>query len=141
MSQVVSKYAKQAIMDGSIDLDTDDIRIILCDNTTTTTGFDSYQYVSAALAGNVTEFDGGASRIALSSKTIDLDGTTAVMNATATFTALTAGTNPVRYVVVYKHVGADAVNPVISINGYSADQTPNGNDFLVNPSQGFLRLS
>lgn len=141
MSQVVSKYAKKSIMNGSIDLDTDDIRIILCDSTTTTTGFDSYEYVSAALAGNVAEFDGGASRIALSSKSVDLDGTTAVLNATATFTALTAGTNPIRYVVVYKHVGADAVNPVISINGYSADQTPNGNDFLVNPSQGFLRLS
>lgn len=99
------------IMGGTIDLNTDDIRVILVSDSYSFTQTDDY------VGGDVStaELSGvGYSRKALTGEAVSVEGTKAVFDADNVNWASIAAGETIGGIIVYKHVGADDnANPLI----------------------------
>ncbi len=137
--------AKQWIADGTIDLDTDDIRIaLLMTNTTAAADNDTISYVGDL--ATLDEMDGANyARALLVNETIVLDDANDLAKLTAdnvTFTSLGAGTRSVKGLLVFKFVLNDTDSPVICWNEFASPIAADGNNFNVNwPTNGVLYLN
>jgi len=134
MATHVFNKAKQSLLNGTIDLDTDDIRIaLLSTNTTADTDNDGIEFVGDIVT--LDEFDGANYvRKALATEAVNLDDPNDRAEFDAddvTFTALGAGTRSVLGILVYKHVTNDTDSPVIAFLEYAAAKTPDSSDFVV----------
>jgi len=126
--------AKQLILNGTIDLDTDDIRVALCmTNTTADTENDGKVYV-----GDLTTLDemDGANyvRKALTNEAVNLDDANDRAEFDAddvTWTTLGAGTRSVAGVLVYKFVTDDTDSPLILWSEFASPVAADGNNFTV----------
>lgn len=132
MSSFVYNCAKAGFLNGSIDLDTHDIRAALVmANTTCDTDNDGISFVAGFTT--LDEQDGsGYVRKALSNETVTKDDTNdrgAFSADNVTWTALGAGTRAVAGVLIYKHVTNDADSIPIMFLEFSA--TPDGNNFVL----------
>lgn len=111
-----------AVMTGTIDLDTSDLRVQPVDSGYTyNTAHDNFDDVGAATRVGTAQ--------ALTSKTIIDNGNSRVLDAAdLTFTALTG--DPVNAIVIYLHTGTESTSRLLAyIDGLSI--TPDGSDVTL----------
>lgn len=127
------------IINGSVDLLTDDIKAMLVDTAAWTVNLDTDDFVADIPSG-----DRIASSANLGSKTVTIDTSTdpdeVVFDAADTsFSAVTG--DPTEAVVIYKDTGDAATSPLLFyMDGSSVQLTPNGNDVnLVFNASGIAR--
>lgn len=145
---------KAEYLKGNIDLENDQIRVALIDDTTAYTfDKDSHDHLSDVLDGGTTaqEMSGsGYSRKSLTTKQVTVDDTDdeAVFDADdLTWSNLDAGT--IQAVVVYQQVGGDATTPADDVIIGVLDDTDltklplptNGSDVAITwPAEGIVNL-
>ena len=124
---------REGFLDGSIDWDTHDIRVILVDNGNYT--------VNLATHANLTDIPVGA-RVATSGSLASKTVTAGVADATdVTFTAVTGST--VESIVIYKHTGTESTSRLIAyIDSASSGlpATPNGQDITIQWDNGANKI-
>ena len=136
-----SQYTKslEKIIEGTIDLLADNLKLIMVDTAGYTVNLDTDEFLSS-----IPLVDRVATSGNLSGKTVTIDTTTnpdQVMfdAADGTFTAVTG--DPTEAVVLIKDTGDAATSPLIAYyDGASVALTPNGNDvdFVISAS-GLMR--
>lgn len=126
-------YAKgrEGFLNGSIDWDTDDIRVLLVDNTYTP-DTDTHDNLDDIV---------GTARVATSTALTGKTTTDGVADADdVTFTALTGDT--VQYAVIYKHTGIESTSRLIAlldtVTGFP--YVPSGANLTVQWSNGADRI-
>lgn len=145
MASHMFNKAKQSLVNGGIDLDTDDIRVaLLMSNTTADSENDGIVFVGDI--GTLDEHDGSAYvRKALASEAVNLDDANdrAEFDATdVVWTALGAGTRTCVGALLYKHVTNDADSPVIAWVEFASAVTNDGTDFTITwNAEGILQFS
>lgn len=133
------------LIDGSIDLNTDDIRVaLLMTNTTADTNTDPNFLTDLTLD----ECDGsGYVRKSLVTEAVNTDLTNDRAEFDAddvTWTALgnSATGRQIQGYLIYKHVGADSANIPILFRDFAATINPGGNDLVVQWNvEGILQLA
>jgi hypothetical protein len=123
MANSLYTKAKQGLIDGSIDLDTDDIRAVLVDGADYTPNLASHEFLSSIPAGGRVAVSG-----ALQNKTV----TDGVFDADDIVIAAVSG-DQFEYVVLYKHTGSDATARLIYLidTATGLPCTPNGSDITL----------
>jgi hypothetical protein len=124
--------AKQGLIDGSIDLDTDDIRAVLVDGADYTPNLASHEFLSSIPAGGRVAVSG-----ALQNKTV----TDGVFDADDIVIAAVSG-DQFEYVVLYKHTGSDATARLIYLidTATGLPCTPNGSDITLSWDNGASKI-
>lgn len=143
---------KVKLINGSIDLDTDTIRVALVSNTTSyTPDVDNETFVSDVLDGGTTatEFSGsGYSRQTLANTSVTQDNTDdeGVFDADdTTFSGIDGDT--IQSVLVYKQVGGDDTTPgddplIANVTSSDFPLTANGGDVTISwNAEGILNLT
>jgi hypothetical protein len=130
MANALYDLGRQGFLDGSIDWDTDDIRVALLTNGYTP-NLVTHQFVSD-LGANIVARSG-----ALAGKTVALG----VADADdVTFTGLTG--SAVQYAAIFKHTGADGTARLIALLDTitGVPFTPSGSDWTLRWSSGATRI-
>jgi hypothetical protein len=145
MVSLVNNYFKERVAEGTIDLDTDTLKILLVDTTTTADTEANIQTLSGY--GTLGEFDGAnyeVKTISVTSSAVDTGNDRYELDGSdVTYTALGVGTNNVQGVLLYKHVdGTDANDQPIAFIEFSSNLTPDGSDVTIAwDSEGILHLT
>jgi len=144
MANFVYTTAKKGLMDGSIDLNTHDIRAILVMTNTTCDTEEDKTFIDQFTT--LDEMDGaGYSRVALTSEAVANDDANNRGEFTAdaiTFTAVSAGTRQVAGLVLYRFVTNDTDSIPIAFIDDSAPYTPGGGNIVYTPNaEGILQLT
>lgn len=116
-------YAKgrEGFLDGTIDWDTDDIRIILIDTASYTVNLATHDNLDDVAAGAR-----AATSDALATKTV-AGGVAGAANKV--LSAVTAG-DPCEALIIYQHTGTESTSRLIAyIDGFTV--TPNGGDITI----------
>lgn len=132
MANALYDKGRQGFLDGSIDWDTDDIRVVLVDTGAYT--------VNLATHDNLDDVPGGA-RIAVSAALGGKSATDGIADATdIVFTAVTGTT--VEALVIYQHTGTDSTSRLIAYldTGTNIPFTPNGGDVTIQWSAGANKI-
>jgi hypothetical protein len=132
MANALYTKAKQGLIDGSIDLDTDTIKAVLVDGADYTPNLATNQYLSdIPAAGRVATSD------ALASKTV----TDGVFDAADTVLSAVTG-DQFEYIVLYKDTGAEGTSPLILLIDAATGLpcTPNGSDITIQWPSGADRI-
>lgn len=140
MASVVYNRGKLLMLNGGVDFDTDDIRVLLVTSTYAvnadhdfvsdiTNELSGGNYVRKALAGEVVTLDDANDR--------------AFFDATdPVWTALQAAAGTPAAMVVFKFVTNDADSPLLAYCELTAPPVPNGGDYTININAGgLLRVS
>ena len=134
MANALYGFGRQGFLEGSIDWDTDDIRVILVDNADYTVSIDVHD--------NLDDVPGAArvaTSAALTAKTVALGVADA---ADVTFTAVTG--DPFESVVIYKHTGVESTSRLIAYidtdSGGAISVTPNGGNITITWDSGANRI-
>jgi hypothetical protein len=132
MANSLYTKAKQGLIDGSIDLDTDDIRAVLVDGADYTPNLASHEFLSSIPAGGRVAVSG-----ALQNKTV----TDGVFDADDIVIAAVSG-DQFEYVVLYKHTGSDATARLIYLidTATGLPCTPNGSDITLSWDNGASKI-
>jgi hypothetical protein len=121
MASALYPIGKKAILDASINLDTDTIKVALVDTGTYTysSAHDFYNDVSSAVVGTPQTL----ANTTTTGGTFDADN--------STFTAVSGST--VEALVIYKDTGNAATSPLIAYidSGTGLPVTPNGGDITI----------
>jgi len=145
MASHMFNAAKKRLLDGSIDLDTDDVRVLLCmSNTTADTENDGKVYV-----GDLTTLDehDGANyaRKALTNEAVNVDDPNDRAEFDAddvTWTSLGAGTRDCVGALLYKHVTNDADSLLIAWIEFASPVTNDGSNFTIQwNAEGILQAA
>lgn len=123
MANALYDKGREGFLDGSIDWDTDDIRIILVDAADYTVNLATDDFLDDVAAGGRVAVSG-----ALGSKTV----TAGVADAAdVTFTSVTGDVSEA--IVIYKHTGTDATSRLIAYidTATGLPVTPNGGNITV----------
>lgn len=132
MASALYDKGREGFLDGSIDWDTDDIRIILVDAADYTVNTATHDFLDDVPSGARVATSG-----ALSGKTV----TAGVADANdVTFTAVTG--DPSEAIVIYKHTGNEATARLIAYidTGTGLPVTPNGGDIIVQWDSGANKI-
>lgn len=134
MASKIYNIAKQLLLNGGLDLNTDDIRVALVMTNTTC---DTEQDGMATIDDFTTldEADGtNYVRKQLASEAVNLDDANDRAEfdaADVTWTALGSGTRELAGAVIYKHVTDDTDSIPIAWIEFSSSQDPAGVDFVI----------
>lgn len=147
MASLVYNTAKRDLMNGTIDLDTNDIRVMLVK--TSYTEDDAHTFVDDATANDPASHEVVATnyvRKALASEAVVVDqpNNRAEFDAAdVVWTALGGATNDtVKGAVVYKHNAADTAAELICFIDFPSDFATNGSDLTIQfDAQGILQLA
>jgi hypothetical protein len=137
MASFVYNEAKRKWFNGTLDLDTDDIRVrLLMTNTTYDTENDGITNISDFTTDDIHD---GANYVdkALGTETVtktDASDRADFSADNVTWTALGAGTRAVAGALVYKFITNDAASFPIAWVEFSA--SPDGNDFVIRWNSG-----
>jgi hypothetical protein len=136
MANSLYTKAKQGLIDGSIDLDTDDIRVVLVDGADYTPNLATHEFLGSIPAG---------ARVAVSGALQNKSVTDGVFNADDIVIAGVTG-DQFEYLVLYKHTGSDATARLILLidTATGLPCTPNGSDITISWPSGadkIFRLS
>jgi hypothetical protein len=136
MSNSLYTKAKQGLIDGSIDLDTDDIRVVLVDGADYTPNLATHDNLDDIPSAARVAVSG-----ALQNKTV-VDG---VFDADDIVIASVSG-DQFEYLVLYKHTGVESTSRLILLidSATGLPCTPNGSDITVQWASGadkIFRLS
>ena len=140
MADVIYNAFKKNIMNGSIDLDTDTIKVMLTTSTyAPNQDNDTYMnQVTNEVTG--TGYTAGGATLANEAVTQDNTDNEGVLDAddvtwsTSTITA--------RYAVIYKSSGASTTSPLICCIDFGADKSSSGGNFTIQwNAEGILNLN
>lgn len=130
------------VSDGTIDLNTHDIRVLLLNKNYTVDLAD--KFVDDLTPGTYEHDAGSYSRQALGSEAVTLSGDSLGMKfdaADPVFSSLAAGSADLRYAVIFRFITNDADSRLISIIDFGFDYTPTGNNFTLQfAAEGILEL-
>lgn len=132
MANAVYPKGLEGFLGGTIDWDTDDVRVALVDAAVYTYSA-AHQFMSSVVAGGATI----ARSAALGSKTV----TNGVADAAdVTLTAVTGAS--VEIVIIFKHTGSDATAALILYidTATGLPVTPNGGDITVQWDNGASKI-
>ncbi len=144
MASKIFNYAKQQLAMGGIDLDTHDIRAILCmSNTTCDTANDGINTVDDL---TLDECDGANYvRKALTNEAVNLDDTNDRAEFDAddlTWTALGVGTRATQGVLLIRHITNDSDSMPIAWIEFASNVTHDGTNFQIQwNSEGILNFT
>jgi hypothetical protein len=132
MSNSLYTKAKQGLISGLIDLDTDDIRALLVDGADYTPNLASHEFLSSIPAG---------ARVAVSGALQNKSVTDGVFDADDIVIAAVSG-DQFEYVVLYKHTGSDATARLIYLidTATGLPCTPNGSDITLSWDNGSNKI-
>lgn len=136
MSNALYTKAKQGLIDGSIDLDTDTIKVVFVDGADYTPNLATHQYLSAIPS---------AARIATSGALQNKTVTDGVFDADDIVVASVSG-DQFEYIVLYKDTGVEGTSRLILLidTATGLPCTPNGSDITIQWPSGadkIFRLS
>lgn len=123
MANALYDKGREGFLDGSIDWDTDDIRIILVDAADYT--------VNLATHDNLDDIPSGA-RVATSGALAGKTKTDGVADANDVVLSSVTG-DPCEAIVIYKHTGTESTSRLIAYidTGTGLPVTPNGGDITI----------
>lgn len=140
MADVIYNSFKGKIMDGSIDLDTDTIKVALVTSSYTPDAdtHDFFDDVTNEVTG--TGYTAGGETIANTAVTVDTTDDEGVFDgddvtwSTSTITA--------RGAVIYKSTGTASTSPLIAYLDFGSDQSSSAGDFTIQwNAEGILNLN
>ena len=139
MANVVYNSFKKSIMDGSIDLDTDTIKVALVTSSYTVSqdNHDFFNDITNEVVG--TGYTAGGATLANKAVTqdnTDDEGVFDADNVTWASSTITA-----RGAVVYKSTGTASTSPLICFFDFSTDKTSTAGDFTIQwNAEGIVNL-
>jgi len=136
MANSLYTKAKQGLIDGSIDLDTDDIRVVLVDGA---------DYTPALATHDNLDDIPGAARVAVSGALAGKTVTDGVFDADDIVISAVTG-DQFEYLALYKHTGVESTSRLILLIDTASGLpcTPNGSDITITWPSGadkIFRLS
>jgi hypothetical protein len=136
MSNALYTKAKQGLLDGSLDLDTDIIKAVFVDGADYTPNLATHQFLSDIPSGARVATSG-----ALQNKTV----TDGVFDADDIIVASVSG-DQFEYIVLYKDTGVEGTSRLLALidTATGLPCTPNGSDITIQWSSGadkIFRLS
>jgi len=140
MANIIYNAFKKLIMDGTIDLDTDTIKVMLVTSgyTPSQDNDDYIDDVTNEVAG--TGYTAGGAELANKSVTQDNVDNEGVFDADDVIWA--NSTITARGAVLYKDTGTPATSPVIAYLDFTEDKSSNNGDFKIEwGSEGVLNLN
>ena len=132
MANALYDYGREGFLDGSIDWDTDDIRVILVDSADYTVNLTTDQHLDDVTAGGRVAVSGS-----LTSKTV----TAGVADAAdVTFSSVTGDVSEA--LVIYQHTGTESTSRLIAYidTATGLPVTPNGGDITVTWDNGSSKI-
>jgi hypothetical protein len=132
MANALYDKGREGFLDGSIDWDTNDIRVILVDTGTYTVNLSTHDFLDDVPGGARVATSG-----ALSGKTV----AAGVADANdVTFSAVTGAT--VEAIVIYQHTGVESTSRLIAYidTATGLPLTPNGGDVTVQWDSGANKI-
>jgi hypothetical protein len=141
MASIIYNSFKKKIMDGSIDLDTDTIKVAL-----TTSSYspsqdndDFFNDVTNEVGASGTYVAGGAT---LANKTVTQDNTDNEGVFDADNVSWTSATITARYAVIYKSTGVSSTSPLIAVIDFGSNQSSSAGTFTIAwAAEGILNLT
>ena len=139
MASVIYNNFKKNIMNGNIDLDTNDINVMLV-TSSYTPDIDSHEFMSSVtneVSGTGYTADGQAlASKAVTADTTDDEGVFDAADLTWSTSTITA-----RGAVLYKDTGASTTSPLICYFDFGSDKTSSAGDFTIAwSSEGILNI-
>lgn len=141
MASLVYNSFKKKIMDGSIDLDTDTIKLALVTDSYTpdVDAHDFWDDVSANEIGATGTYSAGGATLAV---TLSQDNTDNEGVFDATDVSFTTATISARYAVIYKSTGVAGTSPLICLIDFGSNQVSTAGTFTVTfAAEGILNLN
>jgi hypothetical protein len=132
MANALYDKGRQSFLEGAINWDTDDIRVILVDTSAYTVDLVNDNALDDVAAG---------ARIATSAALAGTTATDGIADATdIVFTAVTGAS--VEALVIYKHTGVESTSLLIAYldTGTNIPFTPNGGDVTIQWSSGANKI-
>jgi hypothetical protein len=144
MADVIYNSFKKKIMDGSIDLDTDTIKVVLVTSSYTPNIDTHTQY--SHITNQVTGTGYTAGGATLANKSVAVDTTNDRAKFDADDTTWTTASITARGAIIYKYVdnagSPDDTSPLICYKDFGADVTSTNADFTIKwHADGILYLS
>jgi hypothetical protein len=126
-----------------VDWVTDTVKVALC-TSSYTPDQDTHQYFSSVtneVSATGTGYTAGG--VALSSKSVNYDGTTNVMSLRAGASTWTSATFTTRYAVIYKDTGTAATSPLIGYVDFGGDESVSSGTFTItwDVTDGALKIT
>lgn len=140
MANVVYNSAKGDLMDGTIDLDTDTIKVALVTSTYTPDIDTDLDFADITNEVSGTGYTAGGAT--LGTKTVTVDTTNNRAEFDAADTVWTTATLTARGAVVYKDTGTPATSPLICYIDFTTDKSSASGDFTISyNAEGILQLA
>lgn len=140
MADVIYNSFKAKIMDGSIDLDTDTIKVALV-TSSYTPDQDTHDFFDD-VTNEVTGTGYTAGGASLASKVVSQDNTDNEGVFDAADVTWASSTITARGAVVYKSTGTASTSPLICYLDFGSDQSSSAGDFTIQwNSEGILNLA
>lgn len=140
MASVVYNSFKRDIMNGSIDLDTDTIKVALVTSSYTPNidTHDNFDDITNEVSG--TGYSSGGATLASVSVSVDTTDDEGVFDAADT--TWTTATITARGAVIYKSTGTPSTSKLICYVDFGSDKTSTAGDFTIQwNSEGILNLN
>lgn len=133
---------KGKIMDGSIDLDTDNINVSL-HTSSYTPNIDTHTFYSDATASEVANGNGYTTKgVSLSSKAVSIDTTNDLAYFDAADVTWSTSTITARYALIWKNTGTNTQSPLVGYVDFGSDKTSDNGNFVITwSSAGILKLT
>jgi hypothetical protein len=133
---------KKKIMDGSIDLDTDNINVALF-TSAYTPNLDTHTFYSDITASEVAQANGYTTKgQTLASASISIDTTNDLAYFDASDNTWASSTITARYAVLFKNSGTNTTSPLIAYVDFGSDKTSDNGNFIITwSSAGILKLT
>jgi hypothetical protein len=132
MANALYDKGREGFLDGSIDWDTDDIRLVLVDTADYTVNLGTHDFLDDVA---------GAARVATSGAFASKTVTAGVADAADVTLSAVSG-DPCEAVIIYKHTGADATARLIAYidTATGLPVTPSGNDIIIRWDNGANKI-
>lgn len=133
---------KSKIMDGSIDLDTDNINVSLHTDAYTA-NIDTHVFYSDVTASEVANGNGYTTKgVSLASKSVATDTTDDEGVFDAADVTWSSSTITARYAIIWKNTGTNTTSPLIAYVDFGANKTSDNGNFIITwSSEGILNLN
>lgn len=133
---------KKKIMDGSIDLDTDNINVALL-TSAYTANIDTHTFYSDVTTQEVAQANGYTTKgVTLGSPVVTIDTTNDLAYFDAADVTWATSTITARYAVIFKNSGTNTTSPLVGYVDFGADKvSDNGNFIITFSTAGILKLT
>lgn len=141
MASLLYNSFRKKIMDGSIDLDTDTIKLALLTSSYTPDqdAHDFFDDITNEVGASGTYSAGGAT---LANKTVTQDNTDDEGVFDADDVSFTGATITARYAVIYKSTGTASTSPLICLIDFGSNQTSTAGTFTITfAAEGIINLN